>query len=69
MFCQELAAEGPYQACIRGVILWLMKLQAKNSQVQKMRAKKLDKNKKDFNRIWHHQNLPYILELIKNEMD
>ena len=34
----------------------------------KIRAEKLGKNWEDFNRILHHQGLPYIPEIIRTEL-
>ena len=53
-FYQELAAERPYKASIRGIKLKLVELQAENSQARKIRAKKLGRNKEDSNEILYH---------------
>ena len=68
MFRQELAAEGPYKASIRGIRLRLVELQAEDGQVRKIRAEKLDGNWEDSNRILHHQGLLYVPKIIRIEL-
>lgn len=43
-------------------------MQVKNSQVWKLRKKKLDRNKKSFNRILYDQSLFYIFEIIRTKL-
>ena len=62
-----LAAESPYKASIRGMRLRLVELQAEDGQAQKIRAEKLGGNWKDSKGILHHQDLPYILEIIRTK--
>ena len=45
--------------------LRLVKLQAENSQVWKIRVEKLGGNWQDFDKILHYQGLSYIPEIIK----
>ena len=68
MFRQELAAKDPYQASIRGMRLRLVGLQAEEGHARKIRVEKLGRNWKDFDRIWHHQGLPYAPEIIRTEL-
>ena len=48
--------------------LRLVELQAENGQVPKIRAKKLDGNLKDLNKILYYQSLSYIPKIIKSEL-
>ena len=68
MFRQELAAEDPYQASIRGMRLRLVELQAKDSQVRKIRAEKLGRNWEYSDKILHYQGLPYVPKIIRTEL-
>ena len=67
-FCQELVAENPYQASIKGIRLRLVELQVENGLVRKIKAEKLVRNYKDFDRILYFQSLPYISEIIRTEL-
>ena len=48
--------------------LRLVELQAEDSQARKIRVEKLGGNWEDSNKILHHQGLPYIPEIIRNEL-
>ena len=54
MFRQELAAESPYKASIRGMRLSIVELQAKDGWVRKIRAEKRGRNWEDSDRILHY---------------
>ena len=68
MFRQELAAEGSYQASMRGMGLRLVELQVEDNQVQKIRAEKLGENWEDSDEFLYHQGLSYIPEIIRTEL-
>ena len=67
-FRYKLAAECPYKASIKSMRLRLVELQTEDGQAQKIRAEELAGNLEDFNRILHHQSLPYISEIIRTEL-
>ena len=67
-FHQELVAESPYQASIRGMRLKLVELQVEDSQARKIRAEKLGGNWKDSNKILHHHDRFYVPEIIRTEL-
>ena len=48
--------------------LRLVELQAEDGQARKIRTEKLGGNWKDSDRILHHQDLPYIPEIIGIEL-
>ena len=48
--------------------LRLVELQAEDGQVRKIKAEKLVGHWEDFDEILYHQNLPYVLEIIKTEL-
>ena len=45
-----------------------MELQAEDGQTWKIRAEKLGGNWEDFDKILHHQGLPYISKIIRTEL-
>ena len=67
-FCQELAAEGLYQACIGGMRLRLVELQVEDGQAWKIKTEKLGRNWKNSDRILYHKSLPYIPEIIRTQL-
>ena len=48
--------------------LRLVELQAEDGQARKIRAEKLDGNWEDFDGILHHQDLPYVLKIIRTKL-
>ena len=57
-----------YQASSRDMKLRLAKLRIEDGQAQKIRVEKLGRNLKDFNRILHHQDLPYVPKIIATKL-
>ena len=46
----------------------LVELQVEDNQIRKIRVKKLDRNKKDSNKILNYQGLFYIFEIIRTNL-
>ena len=62
-FQTELAKKEPYKASIGGMRLRLAELQESDNEAQEIQAEGLD-GYEDVNRVLHHQELPFVPEII-----
>ncbi len=65
----DLAHEGPYQASVGGLRLWLRELQAEDKEARKVREQGLkDGWEENADGVLCHQGLLYMPEIVKTEL-
>ena len=60
----ELANEGLYKVSIGGIRLRLAELQESDDEAQKIREERLKNGYEEVDGVLHHQEIPFVLEII-----